>query len=364
MYVLGIETSCDDTAVAIVKDGHEVISSFITGQDDFHRKFGGVVPEIASRKHLEVIDYALVGCLEKGGMLLGDIDAIAATKGPGLMGSLLVGLNFGKALAYGTKKPFYGVDHLEAHMAAPFLEKKKPEYPMVGLVVSGGHTNLYLAKDYFDVELLGRTVDDAAGEAFDKIAKYLGMEYPGGKAIDELSQTGNPKAYDFPRPMINSGDLNFSYSGLKTAVLVVAKQFQEISIKEKADIVAGFQEAVVDLLVTKTEKAMDALDVKKLAVSGGVSANSRLRKLFLRKAQEKGWEIYFPSLAFCTDNGAMVAAAGYYHLVKGEMSDISIDSYAASPMVPKGRLSKKEKKSKIAQLLSKDGIKMKKTRDE
>ena len=350
--VLGVETSCDDTAIALVRDGHEVVYSLISSQDDFHRRFGGVVPEIASRKHLEYIDFILTGCLEEAKVSLDDVDAIAVTNGPGLMGSLLIGLNFAKALAYGIGKPFYAVDHLEAHMTAPFLGTSKPTYPFIGLVVSGGHTNLYLVRDYFDVELLGRTVDDAAGEAFDKTAKYLGMDYPGGKAIDVLAKKGNPQAYNFPRPMINSGDLNFSYSGLKTAVITEIKKTETMDQQTKADLVASFQEAVIELLVTKTEKAVKELNIKRVAVSGGVSANSRLRALMEQKADENDWELLFPSITLCTDNAAMVAAAGFYHLKRGETSKLNTDTYASSSTVPKGPLSKKEKKGKITKLFS------------
>ena len=355
MIVLGIETSCDDTAAALVKDGHEVLASVISSQDDFHRKYGGVVPEIASRKHLEVIEQVTSACLEDAALSLADIDAVAVTKGPGLMGSLLVGLNFAKGLAFAAKKPFFGVDHLEAHLAAPFLGMSEPVYPLVGLLVSGGHTNLYLMRNIFDCELLGRTVDDAAGEAFDKVAKYLGLGYPGGKEIDNLSTFGDPDSFDLPRPMIHSGDFNFSFSGLKTAVINSIKGVENVDSSTLRNLVASFQAAVVDVLATKLVAATKAVGASRVAVSGGVAANTKLRKTIERIAKENNWEAYFPALAHCTDNAAMVAAAGYHHLVNGERSDLDLDSYASSLAVPKGRLSKSEKKRKIPSLENKPG---------
>ena len=353
MIVLGIETSCDDTAAAVVRDGYDVVASVISSQDDFHRKYGGVVPEIASRKHLDVIDAVVENCLEKAGLSLAHIDAIAVTCGPGLMGSLLVGLNFAKGLAYAAKKPFFGVDHLEAHLSAPFLGMSEPVYPLVGLLVSGGHTNLYLMRSLFDLELLGRTVDDAAGEAFDKVAKYLGLDYPGGRVIDNLATSGDPDSFTLPRPMLHSGDFNFSFSGLKTAVINTIKGVENVDGPTLRNLVASFQKAVVDVLSIKLVAATEAVGAKRIAVSGGVAANSELRKRIEQIAKEKEWEVFFPALAHCTDNAAMVAAAGYHHLVNGERSDLDLDSYAGSHTVPKGRLSKSEKKRKIPLLENK-----------
>ena len=349
MLVLGIESSCDDTAAAVVRDGYEIVASRVSSQDEFHRRFGGVVPEIASRKHLEVIDLVCRDCLDTAGLTLEQIDGIAVTRGPGLMGSLLVGLNFAKALAFAAGKPFFCVDHLEAHLAAPFLGVAEPVFPLVGLVVSGGHTNLYLMHDFFNAELLGRTVDDAAGEAFDKVAKYLGLEYPGGRVIDDLAKTGDPKAFDFPRPMIHSGDFHFSFSGLKTAVIGKIKELGDIDAATLRDLVASFQEAVVDLLVTKLEVAVKTLDMRRVALSGGVAANSRLRQAIREKAEENGWEVFFSALEHCTDNAAMVAAAGFHHLARGERSELEADSYAGSQIVRRGRLTEGEKRRIIPQ---------------
>ena len=347
MLVLGIESSCDDTAAALVEDGYRIVSSKISSQDEFHRRFGGVVPEIASRRHLEVIDKVTRLCLEGANVNLTDIDAIAVTRGPGLMGSLLVGLNFAKALAFATGLPFFGVDHLEGHLAAPFLGGSAPEYPLVSMVVSGGHTNIYLMRGYFDKELIGRTVDDAAGEAYDKVAKYIGLGYPGGRAIDELAAKGNAQRFHFPRPMIHSGDYNFSFSGLKTAVIQQVDElfangdpWEDASLL--ADLAASFQEAVVDVLSRKLIAAAEALGVTRIALSGGVAANSGLRKRLTDEAADRQWEIHLPTPVHCTDNAAMVAAAGYHHLAAGEVSELDVDTYAGARDVPKGRLRKEE----------------------
>jgi tRNA N6-adenosine threonylcarbamoyltransferase len=343
MNVLGIETSCDDTAAAVVQDGWKVLSSRVSSQDEFHARFGGVVPEIASRKHLELIDLVVKDCLESATLSLDEIDAIAVTAGPGLIGSLLVGLNFAKALAFASEKPFYGVDHLEAHMAAPFLGVAKPAYPLVGLVVSGGHTNLVYMRNGLDYDLLGRTVDDAAGEAFDKVAKVLGLGYPGGRVVDEMARKGNRKAFDLPRPMLHSGNLAFSFSGLKTAVIQQIGKIDTSNHSVVVDLVASFQEAVVDVLIKKLERAAKTMNVSRIALSGGVSANSRLRERAQVLADRSGWEIYFPALAHCTDNAAMVAAAGTAYLAGGKSSTLDLNTYAHSPTVPKGRLTKEEK---------------------
>lgn len=315
MVILGIETSCDDTAAAIVKDGKEILSNVVSSQVDYHKKYGGVVPEIASRKHLENIVPVIKESLLRAGMTLGDVEGIAVTQGPGLVGSLLVGINAAKAIAYTQKLPLIGINHLEGHVLAPHLEHTVP-FPNVTLVVSGGHTNLYLLNGRNEYQLLGRTRDDACGEAFDKVAKLLGLGYPGGAIIDKLSKKGNPAAIAFPRPMLHDGSFDFSFSGLKTAVLYYVKKVSHDGLSDEAvcNIVAGFQAAVVDILVEKTLKAALNYKVQALSVSGGVASNSLLRAKIKAEAGAKNLEVFIPSPVLCTDNAAMIALAGEYRI--------------------------------------------------
>ena len=311
MIILGIETSCDETAAAIVKDSCEILSNVITTQIDYHRKYGGIVPEIASRKHQENIIPVIREALDRAHMTLKDIQGMAVTQGPGLIGSLLVGVNAAKAVAYAQNIPLVGVNHLEGHVLAPHLENNIP-LPNITLVVSGGHTNIYYMKKVGSYRLLGKTRDDAAGEAYDKVAKLLGLGYPGGLVIDRLAQNGNKAAVAFPRPMLHDNSFDFSFSGLKTAVLYHVKNIFPDGVPESAlpDLAASFQEAVVELIVEKTLRACVAHKVNAVTLSGGVAANSRLRMYMQQRANEKNISVYVPSPILCTDNAAMIAMAG------------------------------------------------------
>jgi N6-L-threonylcarbamoyladenine synthase len=309
-HVLGIETSCDETAAAVVIGGTEVRSSVVSSQIDLHAEFGGVVPEIASRSHVELITPVVADALVEAGVNGPDIAAVAATVGPGLVGALLVGVSAAKALSLVWDVPFVGVNHLEAHLYAALLEAPELELPLVFLLVSGGHTLLVAMEGHGRYRVLGSTVDDAAGEAFDKVARHLGLGYPGGPIIDRLAQDGDPEAIAFPRAM--PGDnLDFSFSGLKTAVVNHVRQHPDVSAE---DVAASFQEAVVDVLVTKARRAADEIGAKGLALGGGVAANTRLREAFLAAADEDGRPGYVPSREMCTDNAAMVASCGWYRL--------------------------------------------------
>ncbi len=330
MIVLGIESSCDDTSAAVVKDGRRVLSCVVTGQDSFHEKFGGVVPEIASRRHISVIDEIVRKAVMDSGVPLGDIEGVAATCGPGLIGAILVGLNYAKGLAYSLGVPLVGVNHVEAHLFAARLADIPPATPFVGLVVSGGHTNLYHVQAMDQIYLLGRTVDDAAGECFDKIGKLLGLDYPAGAQIDRLAADGDGAAICFPRPMIRSGDLNFSFSGLKTAVKnYIAKLDHTPEGRELCDIAAGFSAAVVDVLIAKLLVAAKQCKVGRIVIAGGVAANGLLRDRAAKSADEHGLDLFIPSLSFCTDNAAMIAASGTRALQSGESSPWSLNAFAS-----------------------------------
>ena len=311
MRILAIETSCDETAAAVVEDGHIVRSSVVSSQVDLHARFGGVVPEIASRAHVELVNPVIAEALVEAGCELSDLDAVAATCGPGLAGALLIGVSAAKAIALATGLPYVGVNHLEGHLYAAWLDEPDAELPMAVLLVSGGHTMLIAMDGPGDYRVLGETVDDAAGEAFDKVARVLGLGYPGGPAIDHLAATGNPDAIAFPRPMLRDG-LDFSFSGLKTAVINHIREYPEGDV---ADIAASFQEAVVDTLVTKLGLAADVCDARTLVIGGGVAANSRLRTGVLDLALETGRQARLPSFAMCTDNAAMIGAAAYHRLL-------------------------------------------------
>ena len=318
IVILGIESSCDETAASIVRNGREVLSNVISSQIDIHTLYGGVVPEIASRKHVENINPVIKEALTDAGMTLDDIDAIGVTYGPGLVGALLVGVAEAKAIAFATDKPLVGVHHIEGHISANYVENKDLEPPFACMVVSGGHTHLVLVNDYGDYEVIGRTRDDAAGEAFDKVARAIGLGYPGGPKIDKLAQEGNPDAIEFPRAIVSGSEYDFSFSGLKSAVLKYRNSCEMKNIEyNKADIAASFQKAVVDVLVSHTIKGVEANHMKKLAIAGGVASNSAIRKAFEEKCREKNIDFYHPSPVLCTDNAVMIAAAAYYEYIKG-----------------------------------------------
>jgi len=323
ILILGIETSCDETAASVVRNGRDVLSNVVLSQIDIHKRYGGVVPEVASRKHVEAISQVIEEALRVSKTSLEDLDAIGSTYGPGLVGALLIGLSTAKGLAYGIGKPFVAVNHIEGHICANFIEHKNLEPPFVGLVVSGGHTHLVEVIDYGTYEILGKTRDDAAGEAFDKISRALGFGYPGGPLIDSEARKGNPEAIAFPRAYLEKGSLDFSFSGLKSAVLNYLNDCRMKGVEiNKADVAASFQEAVIEVLVEKSIMSLKKQNSNRLVVSGGVAANSRLRDRLKEKSETLGFEYYFPSMPLCTDNAAMVASAAYYDFKSGNIADL------------------------------------------
>ena len=318
VLILAIESSCDETAAAVVKNGREVLSNVINSQIDIHTNYGGVVPEIASRKHIENIDGVIELALKKAGVTLNDITAIAVTYGPGLVGALLVGVAEAKALAFATGKPLIGVHHIEGHISANYVENKELEPPFAALVVSGGHTHLVKVNDYGSYEIVGRTRDDAAGEAFDKVARAVGLGYPGGPKVDKLAKEGNPHAFEFPRAHVEDAPYDFSFSGIKSAVLNTLNKYEMKGESiNKADLVASFQNAVVDALVSRAMMLVKEEHFDKLAVAGGVASNSALRNALQTACDEAGVKFYSPSPGLCTDNAVMIGAAGYYEYIKG-----------------------------------------------
>jgi N6-L-threonylcarbamoyladenine synthase len=336
MLVLAIETSCDDTGAAVILNGRKILSNVVSSQVSIHQKYGGVVPELASRRHIESIVPIVTEALEMGKVTLRDIDGISVTQGPGLVGSLLVGLSFAKSLSFVTRLPFVGVNHIEAHISAIFLEEKPPKFPFIGLVVSGGHTSLFRVDGFGKYKRLGQTRDDAAGEAFDKVAKLLSLGYPGGPVIDELSKLSNPKAIRFPRPTLGKNSLDFSFSGLKTAVVNYVKSHPEpaggYSEELIRDIVSSFQEAVIDVLVKKTLQAAQHQGLRRIVLSGGVAANRRLRERIKEEASQQKVKVYIPSPSFCTDNAAMVGVVGYEYLKRGIQSPLSLNAFSNLPL--------------------------------
>lgn len=333
--ILGIETSCDETASAVVSDGRVIHSNVVASQISLHAQYGGVFPELASREHVKAIYPIVDQALQDAHLNIQDIDAIAVTQGPGLAGSLVVGVNMAKGLALATGKPLIGINHMEAHIYSAWLypanvsPHEQPRFPLLALLVSGGHSELVLMNDHLDYERLGGTLDDAAGEAFDKVARLLDLPYPGGPAIQKASQTGDPSAFAFPRAMLD-GTWDFSFSGLKTAVLRTVQSIQaEARTLPIEDLAASFQEAVVDVLVEKTLKAADVFQVRDIIVAGGVSANKRLRDKMLSESKRP---VHIPPLSLCTDNAAMIAGAGYYHYVRDDFSKADFDVLPTWPL--------------------------------
>ncbi|MBE6807551.1 MAG: tRNA (adenosine(37)-N6)-threonylcarbamoyltransferase complex transferase subunit TsaD [Ruminococcaceae bacterium] len=333
MLILGIESSCDETAAAVVEDGRRVLSNVIASQVEEHRKYGGVVPEIASRRHAEAISGVVRRALEEAGVTLQDIDGIAVTYAPGLIGALLVGVSFAKGLALATGKPLIPVHHLRSHIAANYLAHAELKPPFLCLVVSGGHSHIVQVKDYTQFEVIGRTRDDAAGECYDKAARAMGMPYPGGVALDKLAHEGDPTAYPLPRPRVEGSEYDFSFSGLKTAVINRLHNAQQKGEEvNKADLCASFQHTVTELLVGNTVKAATHLNAHTIVLAGGVSANSGLRAGMEKACGERGFALYAPPLSLCGDNGAMVAAQGYYELLAGHTAGMELNAVASLPI--------------------------------
>lgn len=320
IIILGIESSCDETSVAIVKNGREVLSNVINTQISIHELYGGVVPEIASRNHVENISPVMKEALKEANIEIDDVDGIACTYGPGLVGALLVGVSYAKALSYAANKPLIGVNHIQGHIAANYITYKELKPPFLTLLISGGNTQLVLVKDYTEFEILGKTRDDAVGEAFDKIARVIGLGYPGGPKMDKLAQEGTP---NIVLPKVHIDGLDFSFSGLKTAIINLHHKTPDIN---KADLAASFEKDVAEILLENTKKVVEETNINKIALAGGVSANSYIRKAFKELEEKENIEIYYPELKLCTDNAAMIASAGYYNYLKGNFSDLKLNA--------------------------------------
>lgn len=337
MLILGIDTSCDDTSASVVENGRSIRSNIVSSQSDIHARYGGIVPELASRRHIEMIVPVADEAMKQAGAEFSDLSAVAVCNGPGLIGSLLIGCSFAKAVCYARQIPLVAVNHLEGHLLSVFLESSVPEFPFLSLIVSGGHTSLHIAEDFGRYTELGRTRDDAAGEAYDKISKLLGLGYPGGPMIDRLAEEGDPDAIDFPRAYLPES-FDFSFSGLKTAVLhfLRKEKLLERTLPPDSDllrdIAASFQAAVTDVLVRKTEWAVKKKQIRRVSLSGGVSANSGLRGKMLALGREKGIEVFVPSLSLCTDNAAMIAAAGHHHYGKKDLAGLDLNPRPYLPL--------------------------------
>ena len=326
-YILAIESSCDETSAAVVVNGREVLSNVIASQISTHEKYGGVVPEVASRMHIEAVSGVVEEALLEANITLDKIDAIGVTYGPGLVGALLVGLQFAKGLAFSSKKPLVGVNHIEGHICANYIQHKDLKPPFVSLVVSGGHTFIVHVKDYGKYEVIGQTRDDAAGEAYDKVARALGLGYPGGPKIDKLAKEGNPKAITFPKANFHEETLDFSFSGVKSAVLNYLNKCKMQNIEvNKADVAASFQQAVVDVLKDNVLLTCKKKNVKTIAIAGGVASNSTLRETLTNAASKRGIEVLFPAPILCTDNAAMIGSAAYFNFINGKISDLNLNA--------------------------------------
>lgn len=332
MLILGIESSCDETAAAVVEDGRRVLSSVVASQVDIHHRFGGVVPELASRKHIEAVSPVVQEALATAGITREALDAVAVTQGPGLVGSLLVGYSFAKALAFGLDIPWVGVNHLEGHILSVFLEDDPPPFPFCALLASGGHTAIYHVTGYTAIERMGQTRDDAAGEAYDKVAKVLGLGYPGGKVIDDLAHQGDPTRIRFKRPFLDRNGFDFSFSGIKSAVNRMVQNQPEEMTSQVEHVAAGFQEAVVEVLTYKLMHAVREKNCRHAVVAGGVAANRRLRESVRQAGREQGVAVHIPGLDLCGDNAAMIAAAGYHYLQEGRRGKLDDDVYSRVPL--------------------------------
>ena len=326
-YILAIESSCDETSAAVVLNGREILSNVIASQISTHEQYGGVVPEVASRMHIEAISGVVEEALLKANLTLEKIDAIGVTYGPGLVGALLVGLQFAKGLAFASKKPLVGVNHIEGHICANYIQHKDLKPPFISLVVSGGHTFIVHVKDYGIYEVIGQTRDDAAGEAYDKVARALGLGYPGGPKIDKLAKEGNPKAITFPKANFHEETLDFSFSGVKSAVLNYLNKcnMQNIEIN-KADVAASFQQAVVDVLKDNVLLTCKKKNIDTIAIAGGVASNSTLRETLINEAGKKGIKVLFPTPILCTDNAAMIGSAAYFNFINGKVNDLNLNA--------------------------------------
>ena len=320
ILTLGIESSCDETSVAVIKNGREILSNIIDTQIPIHEKYGGVVPEIASRNHIEAISRVTKKALEEANITFDDIDAITPTYGPGLVGALLVGLSYAKALSFATNKPLVGVNHIQGHIASNYITYKELKPPFLCVMMSGGNTQLVHVKNYTEFEVLGKTRDDAIGEAFDKVARVVGLGYPGGPKIDKLAKEGNPNAIELPKTHFDN--LDFSFSGIKTAVINLHHKNPDVN---KADLCASFEKTVTEILIENTKKALKQIDLNTVVLAGGVSANSYIRNQFL-KLEEKNIKVYMPDLKLCTDNAAMIASAGYYNFINGSTSNLDLNA--------------------------------------